>query len=61
MNSRGGKSDGYILFNIFYKKCETILCSDSGVQEQKKTDNDNILYGSTIISIPDLRKTLLKH
>jgi hypothetical protein len=36
------------------------LWSDGGAQERRKAGGDDVLYGSTVTSIPDLRKKLVQ-
>ena len=60
LNSRGGRGGGHTQFDLFYDKCKNILRTDGGAEERRKAGTEDILYGSTVTSIPDLRKKAVK-
>ena len=58
LNSRGGKGDGVTMFETFINKCNNIVRSNAGTQEQRKVDDQNkdVLFASSFISVPALIK-----
>jgi hypothetical protein len=60
LNSRGGMGDGGTTFQAFFAKCENILRSDGGVHERRKVDSNDILYGSSVTSISDLKRKAIE-
>lgn len=55
-NSRGKLGEGVTKFTTFYQKCRSILRSDGAAHERRTAGSDDILYGSHVTSIPNLRK-----
>ncbi len=55
-NSRGNAGEGVTKFSAFYNKCRSILRSVGAAHERRTAGSEDILYGSQVTSIPNLRK-----